>query len=75
MNQRIPNGYEWPAQAATPQRFAAQSPQLSFQDKAKESATDAVRKVGEFIGSHPAACLVTAVTCGVFIGWLAKRRM
>ena len=74
MNKRIPNGYGWPDPLATPSRFEADSQRPGLKDKVSQTADDLTRKAGEFIGANPAACLITAITCGVLIGWLAKRR-
>lgn len=74
MNKRIPNGYGWPDPLSTPSRFEIESEQGGLKQRVVDTTSDLTRKAGEFIGANPAACLIAAVTCGVLIGWLAKRR-
>ena len=32
------------------------------------------QRVGEWIGEHPQASLITALSLGILIGWLGKRK-
>ena len=75
MNKRLPKDYSWTDKYVVPGRFSAQPAEPGLQDQVSQAASDSLRKVGEFIGNHPAACLAAAVTCGVIIGWLAKRKL
>jgi hypothetical protein len=62
----LPNG--------RPSLYTAYGPAEVRPEQASPAAADWHIRIDDWIGRHPAFCVAAALTLGVTLGWLIKRR-
>lgn len=54
--------------------FPAEDPQAGFDERTDDVFTRGVKSIEEFLGAHPRLTVAAAVTLGITLGWLVKRK-
>jgi len=62
------------ARNGSPSLFTAYGPGTVRETWTAEEVTTFVEKVDEWIERHPGLCITLALSAGVALGWLIKRR-
>jgi hypothetical protein len=62
------------ARNGSPSLYTAYGPATSREPLTADDVTTFVDRVDEWIERHPAICISLALSAGVALGWLIKRR-
>jgi ElaB/YqjD/DUF883 family membrane-anchored ribosome-binding protein len=62
------------ARNGSPSLFTAYGPGTVREPLTVEQVTTFVERVDEWIERHPGVCIALALSAGVAVGWLIKRR-
>ena len=62
------------ARNGSPSLFTAYGPETAREPLTAEDVTTFVDRVDHWIERHPGVCIALALSAGVALGWLIKRR-
>lgn len=62
------------ARNGSPSLYSAYGPETARDSLTAEEVTSFVNRVDEWIERHPGICIALALSAGVALGWLIKRR-